>query len=264
MDVAAGAAALTTRRRWVMSERSSAVGYPPIAKNRARRLIGRFADVIVANSRDGSAYWLGYPCRHIVIPNAVPFDEIDRTLPADDFDADVPLIVFAGRLDEEKNLGVVIDALREVVSRTNATALLCGQGPLEAFARSRIDATGYVDRIRLTGFTDRLWSLFKRADALVSVSRFEGQPNVVLEAAACDTPLVVSDIPAHREFLDQSMAHIVPPDDPATVAAAIVDCLNDKTRARDRAMRARSAVELLSVAAISARYGEMYDSLAGT
>jgi glycosyltransferase involved in cell wall biosynthesis len=50
----------------------------------------------------------------------------------------------------------------------------------------------------------------KASNAFVSTSAFEGQPNAVLEAMGCGCPLVVSDIPAHREFLGPETAAIVP------------------------------------------------------
>ena len=57
---------------------------------------------------------------------------------------------------------------------------------------------------------DTVWPLLKMSNVFVSTSSFEGQPNAVLEAMACGCPLVVSDIPAHREFLGADTAAIVP------------------------------------------------------
>ncbi len=67
----------------------------------------------------------------------------------------------------------------------------------------------------------------KVARVFVSPSRFEGHPNVVLEAIACGTSLIVSDIPEHREFLDPSCAVLVSPDDVTGLTAAIEAALSD-------------------------------------
>jgi glycosyltransferase involved in cell wall biosynthesis len=64
---------------------------------------------------------------------------------------------------------------------------------------------------------------------------------------ACGCPLVVSDIPAHREFLDERSALLVPPTDAAALARAIGDVLDHPAEARARAARAQ---------AISGRYDE--------
>ena len=81
-----------------------------------------------------------------------------------------------------------------------------------AFARER-RGSGAVFRFRErigSGSPEGCWSVLKASKAFVSTSAFEGQPNAVLEAMACGCPLVVSDIPAHREFLSAETAAIVP------------------------------------------------------
>ncbi len=150
-------------------------------------------------------------------------------------------------------------------------ALLCGEGPLESELRARIAKVGASDRIRLLGYTDRIWSLMKRADVLISASWFEGHPNVVMEGAACGCPLVLSDIPAHRECFGEDAALFADPADPAGLAAAIRETLEDRTAASRRAGRARSAAAALSVERAAAAYlrsyekatpGELHDGVA--
>jgi glycosyltransferase involved in cell wall biosynthesis len=86
----------------------------------------------------------------------------------------------------------------------------------------------------------------KTVRVLVSTSVFEGQPNAVLEAMACGCPLVVSDIAAHREFLDDETAAIVPlAREPFVAALREVLCRPERTASR--AMAARRAVAELSL-----------------
>jgi glycosyltransferase involved in cell wall biosynthesis len=103
----------------------------------------------------------------------------------------------------------------------------------------------------------------KRADALISLSRFEGCPNVVLEAMACGCPLVLSDIPAHREILDESSALFADPDDPDGAATALKETLarDDGVRRRARAARVRAAAYPLE--ATARLYEKLYLNLLG-
>jgi starch synthase len=92
----------------------------------------------------------------------------------------------------------------------------------------------------------------------VSPSHFEGHPNVVLEAVACGTPLVVSDIAEHREFLDATTAMLVSPDDDEGMAHALAAVLGDPEQARRRAEAARPLVDALSIERAAAEYDEVY------
>lgn len=258
MDVAGGLAALLTRRPWIVSERTHKIYYPRDAKHGLRRLLGRFSNAVVANSRGGAEYWDGVPVGQIVVPNALPLDEI-AAAPRDgrNFGA-AEVLLFAGRFDPAKNLDNLVDALAQVVRERDAVALLCGEGPLENDLRARIARAGIADRIRLLGFTDRVWSLMKRADVLVAASWFEGHPNVVMEGAACGCPLVLSDIPAHRQCFGEDAALFADPADPAALAAAIRRTLDDRAAASLRAGRARMAAAAWSVESTATAYLDVY------
>jgi glycosyltransferase involved in cell wall biosynthesis len=261
MDVAGGLAALLTRRPWIVSERTHEIYYPGDAKHGLRRLLGRFANAIVANSQGGAEYWDGARVEKVVVPNALPLGEI-AAAPRDgsDFGAS-EVLLFAGRFDPAKNLENLVDALAPVVRERDALALLCGEGPLESALRARIAKAGVADRIRLLGFTDRVWSLMKRADVLVAASWFEGHPNVVLEAAACGCPLVLSDIPAHRQCFGDDAALFADPADPAALAAAIRQTLEDPAAASARAGRARAVANALSIDSAAGAYLRAYENV---
>jgi glycosyltransferase involved in cell wall biosynthesis len=266
MDILGGSAALLTRTRWVLKESSSAPLYTAGWRNRLRLSLGRMADAVVSNSAGGDAYWrsaaVGAQARS-VIPNAVPYDEIARADAArvTGFGPAEKVVLYAGRMDEGKNVESLIAALARVAGETPFVAVMCGDGPrrphLERMARS----LGVAHRIVFKGYVDNLWDLMKRADVLVSLSRVEGCPNVLLEAMACGCPLVVSDIPAHREMLDEGSARFANPDDVLKAAADIKAVLAYGDAARARAARARAAGAPVETAAM--RYEQLYQRLLG-
>jgi glycosyltransferase involved in cell wall biosynthesis len=258
MDVAGGLAAIATRTPWIISERTHKIYYPRDLKHGARRFLGRFARAIVANSAGGLEYWDHTRVKRVVIPNALPLAGIEAAARNEEDFGACAVLLFVGRLDPAKNLDNVIDAFATVVQRRDAVALLCGEGPLAADVHAHIARSGAGDRIRMLGFRDDVWGLMKRADALLAPSWFEGQPNAVLEAMACGCPLVVSDIPAHRAFLDDSTALFAPPADAAALARQLEQALDDRPAAARRAAEAKAGVAEWSIERVSAAYLRVY------
>jgi glycosyltransferase involved in cell wall biosynthesis len=268
MDIMGGAAGLLTRTRWILRESSSAPLYGAGLRHRVRHSLARMADAVVSNSAGGDAYWRsaeGAPALH-VIPNAVPFGEVAAgavvaraTEPG--FGPETKVVLYAGRMDAGKNVEGVIAALARVAAEVPFVALMCGDGPsrprLERMARE----LGIAHRVVFKGYVDNLWDLMSRADALVSLSRFEGCPNAVLEAMACGCPVVVSDIPAHRELLDERSARFADPDDTAKAAAELKATLMFGDGARARVARALAAGR--PVEASARLYEQLYLSLLG-
>lgn len=249
MDMLGGAAALLTRTPWVLKECSAAPLYAAIWKYtgdwrcRVRFEFGKLSDAVVSNSAGGYDYWRAARAGRSlqVIPNAIPLDEIadsDRDrVSGFAFGPHEKVVLYAGRIDLGKNVENVIAALARIADEVPFTAIICGDGSRRSNVERMAGELGIAHRIVFTGYVDNLWDLMKRADAFVSLSRFEGCPNVVLEAMACGCPLIVSDIPAHREILDEHSALFANPDKLDEVAAALKATLmcDDETRSRARA-----------------------------
>lgn len=265
MEVLGGLAALTTGTPWIFSERSSARAYPPTLKNWVRQRMARRADAIICNSAGGDDYWrTRAPAgpRRFVIPNGIPLAEIDATLSAPvaamGSQADRPVVLFAGRFEPEKNVATLLTAFERVLTRHNAHLCCCGDGALKQAFDGWVRARGPEGRAMVIGHSSNLWGLMKGATVLVSPSLFEGSPNVVLEAMACGVPLVLSDIPQHRELVDESAAILVPPQSAEALADAIVVVLRDPAAAAARARVARARAAQYSVTTVAHRYDDVY------
>jgi glycosyltransferase involved in cell wall biosynthesis len=270
MDVLGGLAALTSGIPWVIGERASALAYVGRWQDRvARRAIGRLAGAVVANSAAGLRYWTAVSTRHriqVVIRNAVDLDAIRAVAPATDWpgrNAGLPLILFAGRLAPQKNPFTLIRALSQLRKRRAFSALILGEGPDAAASRALAQQCGLQEEVHFDGFRKDLWALMKVATVFVNPSRFEGHPNTVLEAIACGTPLVVSDIPEHREFLDSRTAVLVPPEDIAGLAAALEAALTEREAFRVRAREAAPCVDALRVEEAVTAYDAVYRAMTG-
>ena len=271
MDVFGGIAAIVTGTPWVLAERSAPEQYGRLKDRVLRRLVARGADAFVGNSRTGLAYWASHARRGAImtlVKNALPLREIAaaaHTIPADFAAAgNAPLIVYAGRLSAEKNIFLLLDALAVVCARSTAVAVLCGDGPLRAAIEERIAILGLAERVRVVGFRTDLWAILKAATVCVNPSRFEGRPNAVLEAIACRCPVVVSDIPAHREFLDASTAVFVPVTSSEGMAQGILSVLAGGASAALRVEHAAALLSEYEPQVVAAAHDRVYHELLDT
>jgi glycosyltransferase involved in cell wall biosynthesis len=125
-----------------------------------------------------------------------------------------PTLVFAGRLTAQKALDVGIEAAR----RAGIPLTIAGDGP----DRARLEAIGGATFL---GAQPRrtVLELLKAADASLLSSTWENFPHAVVESLALGTPVVATDVGGVGEVVrDGENGLLVPPDDPAALAAAIV------------------------------------------
>jgi glycosyltransferase involved in cell wall biosynthesis len=266
MDVLAGLVACWDRTPMVLMEQNSAGAYQEGLKSTLLRpLVGRFAEAIVANSKKGLEYWRGRVGGHTRLPvvrNGLAIEEIDAAPVADltglGIPRETPLVLFVGRLVDQKNLGLLVDAMALVAARMPATLFLCGEGPNRAALTEQIRSAGLQDRVVMPGYRSDAWALMKRAEVFVNPSLFEGQPNTVVEAMACGCPLVVSDIPEHREFLDESGALFFPLGSPGALAEALIQAITDPDATARRRLRALEDGRSLAIDRVVSRYEDVY------
>jgi glycosyltransferase involved in cell wall biosynthesis/peptidoglycan biosynthesis protein MviN/MurJ (putative lipid II flippase) len=264
MDIIGGAAALITRTPWILKESSSAPLYVEGLRHKFRTALGRHADGIISNSAGGDAYWQSVRSANsrYVIRNAIPFTDIDETTAEVIRKNGEKVVLFAGRLDAGKNVQNLILALAQIADDVPFTALVCGDGPLRHQLEDLASKAGIAHRVVFTGYVSNIWTLMKGADALVSLSRFEGCPNVVIEAMACGCPLVVSDIPAHREVLNGYGASFVDPDNPTEAGRKIKALLTNGNGLRSRTKAALSNAPEWRVEQVAQLYTSIYHDIA--
>jgi glycosyltransferase involved in cell wall biosynthesis len=107
-------------------------------------------------------------------------------------------IFLTSGLSRRKDPMTVIKAFLKSKVNQNAILVLLGDGTLREDC-SRLIAGN--SNIRIVGFAENVTDYLGAADIFVSASLTEGCPNAVIEALACGLPVVLSDIPPHREIL---------------------------------------------------------------
>jgi glycosyltransferase involved in cell wall biosynthesis len=127
-----------------------------------------------------------------------------------------------GRLDEQKDYGVLLEAVAGL-PRPGRTVLIVGEGPLRSALEAEATRRGLMDgTVRFLGARTDVPDLMAAADAFVLSSAWEGLPMVLLEAAASSLPAVVTDVGGNAEVVIHEQAGLVVPSrDPEVLAAAM-------------------------------------------
>lgn len=168
--------------------------------------------------------------------------------------------ISVGNLVKRKDAATVIKAFLRSNASRDALLLFAGDGPLR---RECEELSQRSERIRFLGNVNDVDRYLAAADVFISASVSEGLPNSVLEAGASGLPLILSDIPSHREVIEgiETKVNLFPTGD----AAALAGCL-DKVLHCDHANVSevvRSHVHgKFSAAKMSKAYQNLYSHVA--
>jgi len=211
--------------------------------------IYRRADALVAVS-EGVAGDLArmalLPRRRItVLPNPVITSDFAKRSEAE---LDVPwpeacerkVLLAVGRLHPQKDFATLLRAVARLPTAYACDVVILGEGEDQARLRALAAELGLADRLHLPGFSRTAPAAMRRADLFVLSSRYEGSPNVLVEAMAAGTPVVATDCRSGpREILKGGrLGPLVPVGDAAALARAITRALDDPVAAAD--LRARA------------------------
>lgn len=217
---------------------------------RAAAVLGRLSDVdaAVANSRltaRGLEERLGHDVAGVVWPGVDVDAFSPRATPA--FERDDPVVLFVGRFTEAKGVFDLLEAFASI-DAADAELVLVGRGDEEC-AEERASELGVRDAVTLAGVVphERLPGYYTASDVFCLPSHRESFGLVALEAMACGTPTVTTDLPGIRAFAtDGESASLVEPGDVEAIGASLETLLADPAL-RDRYAEAgRSAAEAFS------------------
>lgn len=218
---------------------------------------------------------LGYPEeRMVLIPNG--FDSVRfRPDPGDrerlragwDIPPEAPVVGLVGRFDPVKDYyGFLQAAARLVRQATEVRFVLCGTGVDSANTQIMgwIRELGLEGYCRLLGHRTDLERVYRVLDVLALSSYTEAFPNVVGEAMASGVPCVVTAV-GDAPWLVGDTGHVVPPRDPAALAAAIDEVIQLSPECRAvLGERARARIrDRFGLDAMVASYEALYQELTG-
>ena len=208
-----------------------------------RRMLRRADRIVVASPQmvECAAELQPYRDKCTVIPYGLDADQhiptaaIAARVAALKAESDDPMVLFVGRLVPYKG----VDVLLRAAANVRARIVIVGDGPMRQALEQQSRALEIADRVQFTGNADaaELSALYNACDLLVlpSVTRAEAFGMVQLEAMSCRKPVICTDLPSGVPWVNQHgvTGLVVPPQDPAALAAAMSTLLSDPaTRSR--------------------------------
>lgn len=239
---------------------------------RLDRLTNFLVDRNVCVSR-GVADWAErevglFPPKTVVIPNSVDVERFANAVPADLTRLGIPpgsrVLLSIGRLDPQKGFDNLLTAFAGLALRhRTAHLLIVGEGPLRGALEAARNALGLAGRIHMPGRLDDIPGLLAASEIFVLASRWEGMPNVVLEAMATGKPIVATTVEGIGELLlEGESGLLVPPESPARLQGAIERFFSDSRLARDCGDRAQAiAKQSLTESAPAVATADLYRRL---
>lgn len=212
----------------------------PVRVAADRWIVASKADVILAVSEEDR--------RKIIEVERIPADRVRvlqngiATMPASkngDLRAEFgipaasPLVGAVGIFREQKDYPNLVQAHRLVLERRpDAHLVLVGSGETQEQVEGLVDELGLRDRIHFTGFRASGGGLARGLDVAVNSSTFEGSSLAIIEYMAAARPIVATAVGGTSDLLDDGAAGVlVPPQRPDALAQAILELLDDPTRA---------------------------------
>jgi glycosyltransferase involved in cell wall biosynthesis len=237
------------------------------------RRTSRWCDRVVGNSHAVVDYYrsLGVPDdRLTMIYSGIAEDEpplVDSAALRAEFGfaVDAPLVLFAGRLAEQKRIDDLLKALDLLQHvQPDVRTLIAGDGPL----RPRLEETAGLycleGKVRFLGHRDDVPRLMAAADLVVLASAYEGLPNLILEAMRFRKPVVATSAPGTTEVVvDGQTGTLVPVGQPQLLARAIRDIVRDPALGRSLGEAGRERVDRVFPSRLMIdRFAQLYEELA--
>lgn len=173
-----------------------------------------------------------------VIPNGIDTSPYEAPYDKDAFRArfalkNEKLVLYVGRLVQEKGVGLLAEAIPRVLHDIDAKFVIVGEGYMKDQIVKRVDEMGVARKTYIPGFldTNTVRLLFRTADVCVIPSLYEPFGIVALEAMAARTPIVTTGAGGLGEILEHDMSAFIVNPTVESIAGGIKRVLSNTTYA---------------------------------
>jgi len=174
------------------------------------------------------------------------------------------ILLFVGRIAEQKGLTYLIQSLPALRSRTSMPFELrvVGDGPLRADMEALAESLGVSDCVYFTGWVpqSQVRDWLQKADIFVLPSLMEGLSIALLQAMACGLPVVTSDAVGNREVVGNGQnGFLVPVRDVRVWVEALATLIEDRKLRWRMGRRSRELVAKYDWHAVSRAYLQLFE-----
>ena len=213
------------------------------------------ADAITVNSKEGYDYYTEMGFNVVQIPNAIDLNLIPKKS-TKQFENQ---IIFAGRLSKEKGIEILLETATQLPD--NYHLLIAGSGPLEEKVQNLADKKTNVHYL---GYQSKqnLLSLIRGSDLLIQPSLEEGMSSTLLEAMACGTCILGSNIEGISEIVENNKnGLLVEPNNRDELINKILELLPKKEKRLRMANEGLEIVKKYDWKKVGKLYLNFYESL---
>ena len=214
-----------------------------------------WADAITVNSKEGYNHYTEMGFNVVQIPNAIDLNIIPKKS-TKQFENQ---IIFAGRLSKEKGIEILLETATHLPD--NYHLLIAGSGPLEEKVRNLADKKINVHYL---GYQSKqnLLSLIQGSDLLIQPSLEEGISSTLLEAMACGTCILASNIEGISEIVENNKnGLLVEPNNRDELINKILELLPKKEKRSRLAKEGLQIVKQYDWKEVGKLYLDIYESL---
>jgi len=172
------------------------------------------------------------------------------------FDSPIPVIITAGSLTEAKGQEYLLRAFKIVRTTINCKLLILGEGHKEYVLKKIATRLGIINDITFMGFQSNPYKFIAHSSVFVLSSLWEGFSNVLVEAMACNVPVISTDCKSGpREIISHmSDGILVPVKNEQKLAEAITLVLTNQTLAGTLVSNAAQKIQAFSMTKIINEY----------
>lgn len=207
--------------------------------------------VVLATGGGDEAPSPGRPSLQWIFSTSLTRNQIEQLAQPRTAPSATPRLLIVARQERPKGTEIVISALPLLLARFPSISLeVVGEGGALAFFKDLAHKLGVADRVTFSGRLgrDAVIEAYRRADLFCfPTAAAEGFPKVVVEAFACNLPVITTPISGLPSLLAGGGGVLLPERTPEALAAAVTSCLADAGKYRRMALAAGETARLYTL-----------------